>query len=213
VPVEDKRTCQTLWAWSYRWLGTVTWVLGAEPRSSEMASVLNCWAISLALCSFLMMEATLHLLYPHHRLTLWCLIFRTCIMSTNVLVVFMCMCDCMCVHVQMGVQVRSVAMEATWSTECLLWSPSTFFFFFLVYFCLCFLFFWHRSLIEPRTHHLAGWLVSRPWESTCLHFPSAEVTSKHCLIWLHTWALGTELRSSCLHGKHCTLPHPCDLFL
>jgi hypothetical protein len=158
VPVEDKRTCQTLWAWSYRWLGTVTWVLGAEPRSSEMASVLNCWAISLALCSFLMMEATLHLLYPHHRLTLWCLIFRTCIMSTNVLVVFMCMCDCMCVHVQMGVQVRSVAMEATWSTECLLWSPSTFFFFFWFIFVCVFCFFDTGLSLNPGlTTWQAGW--------------------------------------------------------
>lgn len=95
-----------------------------------------------------------------------------------------CKCDRACVHVQMSIQWGKLIWRPQVNAECSDFSPPFFGFF---------LFFWLRSCIEPRTHHLPGSLVSRLWGSTCLHFPRAEATGKHCLIWLlRTWALGTE---------------------
>lgn len=112
--------------------------------------------------------------------------------------IYMCACAFIRAHVWTCVQVRGVNVETMGQHR----MSSA-----ITSFCE------PVSLTEPRTHHVPGWLVSKPWGSTCLHLPRAEGTGKRCLIWLCTWALEDELRSSCWHSQHFTLPHPCDLFM
>lgn len=49
VPKENRRGHFTSWSWRLKWLWTTWWGSGTKLRSSErLASVVNCWATSLA---------------------------------------------------------------------------------------------------------------------------------------------------------------------
>lgn len=60
------------------------------------------------------------------------------------------------------------------------------------------------NLELTNSARLAHW--PRPGVCLCLSPPpyNAGVTDVSCRLWLFTWVLGPELRSSCLHDKHFT---------
>lgn len=182
------------------------WELSPDPLRQQV--FFNCWAISLAHCGFFHdgspSSSPLFPLQVNSWMSYFQNLYCVCVCTNvNVLVVSMCMCDCVCVHAD-----KRVDMEATgqhWMSFLIALHLFWFVFVFVLFFDTGF------SLNLGLTTCQAGWSVGPG--NPPVSFPSADVTGKHCLIWLRTWALGTELRSSCLHSKHLTLPHPCDLFL